>query len=202
MTEGYIKFQCDWAKEEILIPDLILQSLEKERSRLYKLNLIGMYPDGIGFGNISIRTEGTSFIITGSATGQFATLDRSNYAFVSAYSFAGNSISCKGQTKASAESLTHAAVYEALPEVGAVAHIHSLWLWEKLLNHCPTTSSQIEYGTPEMAFAVKKLAAEIKDSEEKIIVMGGHREGILAFGKDLEEATTQILKTYNRSQND
>jgi hypothetical protein len=53
-----------------------------------------------------------------------------------------------------------------------------------------------------MAFAVKKLAAEIKDIEEKIIVMGGHREGILAFGKDLEEATTQILKIYNRSQND
>ena len=202
MTEGYIKFQCDWTKEEILIPEPILQSLEKERSRLYKLNLIGMYPDGIGFGNISIRTEGTSFIITGSATGQFATLDRSHYAIVPAYSFAGNSISCQGQTKASAESLTHAAVYEALPGVGAVVHVHCLWLWEKLLNEYPTTPEKIEYGTPEMAFAVKSLAAEMKGSEEKIIVMGGHREGILAFGKDLEEATTQILKIYNRSQND
>lgn len=202
MTEGYIKFQCDWTKEEIHIPDPTLLSLEKERFRLYELNLIGMYPNGIGFGNISIRTEGTSFIITGSATGQFATLDRSHYAIVSAYSRAGNSISCQGQTKASAESLTHTAVYEALPEVSAVVHVHCLWLWEKLRNQYPTTSAEIEYGTPEMAFAVKKLAAEMKDSEEKIIVMGGHREGILAFGKDLEEATTQILKIYNRSQND
>lgn len=202
MTEGYIKFQCDWAKEEILIPDPILQSLDKERSRLYELNLIGMYPDGIGFGNISVRTEENTFIITGSATGQFAQLERYHYALVSAYSFTGNSISCKGQTKASAESLTHAAVYEALPEVGAVVHVHCLWLWEKLLNQYPTTSGEIEYGTPEMAFAVKSLAVEMKDSEEKIIVMGGHREGILAFGKDLEEATTQILKIYNRSQND
>jgi len=134
MTEGYIKFQCDWAKEEILIPDLILQSLDKERTRLYELNLIGMYPDGIGFGNISVKTKENTFIITGSATGQFAQLERYHYALVSAYSFAGNSISCKGQTKASAESLTHAAVYEALPEVGAVVHVHCLWLWEKLLN--------------------------------------------------------------------
>jgi ribulose-5-phosphate 4-epimerase/fuculose-1-phosphate aldolase len=202
MTEGYIKFHCDWAKEEIHIPDPTFLSLENARARLYELGLIGMYPDGIGFGNISIRTEGASFVITGSATGQFPLLDRSHYAIVSAYSFAGNSISCQGQTKASAESLTHAAVYEALPEVGAVVHVHSLQLWKKLLNHYPTTSAEIEYGTPEMAFAVKKLAAEIKDSEEKIIVMGGHCEGILAFGKDLEEATTQILKIYNRSQND
>ena len=202
MTEGYIKFQCDWAKEEILIPDLILQSLDKERTWLYELNLIGMYPDGIGFGNISVKTKENTFIITGSATGQFAQLERYHYALVSAYSFAGNSISCKGQTKASAESLTHAAVYEALPEVGAVVHVHCLWLWEKLLNEYPTTFGEIEYGTPEMAFAVKSLADEMKDSEEKIIVMGGHREGILAFGKDLEEATTQILKIYNRYQND
>ena len=104
--------------------------------------------------------------------------------------------------KASAESLTHAAVYEALPEVGAVVHVHSLWLWEKLLNNYPTTSVKIEYGTPEMALAVQSLAAERGQKEEKIIIMGGHREGILAFGKNLEEATTQIINIYNRYQND
>ena len=202
MTEGYIKFQCNWENEEIQIPEEIFLSLEKERSRLYKLGLIGMYPDGIGFGNISVRTEGSSFLITGSATGQFASLGLSHYASVSAYSFSGNSIECKGLTKASAESLTHAAVYEALPEVGAVVHVHCLWLWEKLLDQYPTTYGEIEYGTPEMAEAVRALAAELGMSDEKIIIMGGHREGILAFGKNLEEATTQIIKIYNRYQND
>jgi len=202
MTEGYIKFQCNWANEEIQIPKEIFLSLEKERSRLYKLGLIGMYPDGIGFGNISVRAEGCTFLITGSATGQFNTLNQSHYSLVSAYHFAGNSISCKGLTKASAESLTHAAVFEALPKVGAVVHVHCLWLWEKLLNDYPTTSEEIEYGTPEMALAVQNLATEMGMSDEKIIIMGGHREGILVFGKDLEEATTQIIKIYNRYQND
>lgn len=202
MTEGYIKFQCNWENEEIQIPEEIFLSLEKERSRLYELGLIGMYPDGIGFGNISVRTEESSFLITGSATGQFSSLDLAHYARVSAYSFSGNSIECKGLTKASAESLTHAAVYEALPEVGAVVHVHCLWLWEKLLDQFPTTSGEIEYGTPEMAEAVRILAAELGISDEKVIIMGGHREGILAFGKNLEEATTQIIKIYNRYQND
>jgi len=202
MTEGYIKFQCNWEQKEIQIPEDLFLSLGKERSRLYELGLIGMYPDGIGFGNISVRTEGRYFLITGSATGQFDKLDQSHYSLVSAYNFANNSISCKGLTKASAESLTHAAVYEALPEVGAVVHLHCLWLWEKLLNHYPTTSVKIEYGTPEMALAVQSLAAERGQKEEKIIIMGGHREGILAFGKNLEEATTQIINIYNRYQND
>jgi L-ribulose-5-phosphate 4-epimerase len=202
MTEGYIKFQCNWENEEIQVPEEMLLSLEKERKQLYKLGLIGMYPDGIGFGNISIRIEGCSFLITGSATGQFATLNQSHYSLVSEYHFAGNSISCKGLTKASAESLTHAAVYEALPEIGAVVHVHCLWLWEKLLNNYPTTSGEIEYGTPEMALAVQSLAAEMRMKDENIIIMGGHREGILTFGKNLEEATTQIIEIYNRYQND
>jgi L-ribulose-5-phosphate 4-epimerase len=202
MNEGYIKFQCNWEQKEILISDELFLQLEKERTKLYKLGLIGMYPDGIGFGNISVRIEGQSFLITGSATGQFASLNQSHYSLVSEYHFAGNSISCKGLTKASAESLTHAAVYEALPEVGAVVHVHCLGLWEKLLNHCPTTSGEIEYGTPEMALAVQSLTAEMGMSDENIIIMGGHQEGILAFGKHLEEAATKIIKIYNRYQND
>ena len=202
MTEGYIKFTCNWEKEEIHFPEELFFSLEKERSILYKLGLIGMYPDGIGFGNISVQTDGGSFLITGSATGQFATLNQSHYSMVSESSFEDNSITCKGLTKASAESLTHAAIYRAIPEVGAVVHVHCLWLWEKLLNHYPTTSGEIEYGTPEMALAVQSLAAEMGMSDENIIIMGGHREGILVFGKNLKEATTQIIEIYNRYQND
>lgn len=202
MTEGYIKFQCKWEQEEIQIPEELFRTLEWSRSQLYELGLIGMYPDGIGFGNISVKTEGSSFIITGSATGQFNALDQSHYSLVSAYNFANNSIVCKGLTKASAESLTHAAVYEALPDVGAVVHVHCLLLWEKLLNTYPTTSGEIEYGTPEMALAVLSLVAEMEMSDDKIIIMGGHREGILAFGENMEEATTQIIRIYNRYQND
>ncbi|MBA4408677.1 MAG: class II aldolase/adducin family protein [Bacteroidota bacterium] len=201
MTEGYIKFNCVWDQKEIGIPEDLFQTLENSRSRLYELGLIGMYPDGIGFGNISVRSDDGSFIITGTATGQFAHLNQSHYAIVSGYNFGQNSITCAGITKASAESLTHAAVYEALPEVGAVVHIHCLWLWEKLLNEYPTTSGEIEYGTPEMAVAIQQLISGM-NVDEKIIVMGGHREGILAFGSDLNEVTPEIIKIYNEYQND
>ena len=200
MTEGYIKFNCNRTQKEFPFQEEIFNQLEAARTKLFALGLIGMYPDGIGFGNISVKSDDNkSFIITGSATGQFEKLDQSHYALITGYDFEKNSISCTGLTKASAESLTHAAIYESLPEVGAVVHVHCLWLWEKLLNNYPTTSAEIEYGTPEMAYSVGKLSSEIN---EKIIVMGGHREGILAFGSNLTEATTEIINIYNLYQND
>ena len=203
MTEGYIKFQCNWGQKEIKIPEGLFQTLEQGRSHLFKLGLIGMYLDGIGFGNISVKSEeNTSFIITGSATGQYAHLDHSHFALVTASNFEKNSVTCEGMTRASAESLTHAAVYEALPKVGAVVHVHCLWLWEKLLNNYPTTSKEIEYGTPEMAHAVKNLASTLAQKQQKVIVMGGHREGILAFGRNLKEATSTIIKLINQNKND
>jgi len=202
MNEGYVKFKCNWILKEIHIPGKTFNILEKHRADLYRLGLIGMYPDGIGFGNISVRSSPTAFYITGSATGQFASLESFHYAEVLSFSLLQNSLNCIGLTKASAESLTHAAIYETIAEAGAVVHVHCLWLWEKLIKNYPTTSPEIEYGTPEMAKAVKSLAQEISTSDEKIIIMGGHREGILAFGTNLEEATNQIIKIYNRYQND
>lgn len=202
MTEGYVKFRCNWDKRAISIDESRYSILEQSRKKLYDLNLIGMYPDGIGFGNISVKVDENSFIITGSATGQFPSLDISHYALVTSFDINGNTISCSGLTKASAESLTHAAIYQAIPEVNAVVHIHHLELWERLLNRLPTTSSEIEYGTPEMANAVGILASKVQDKNHKIIVMGGHREGILAFGQSLEETTNQIINIYNEYLND
>lgn len=203
MNEGYIKFNCHWNREEFRFQEEIFTQLEAARTQLFTLGLIGMYPDGIGYGNISVRNyEGKSFIISGSATGGLPNLKQSDYALVTNFNISKNTIFCTGQTKASAESLTHAAVYHSLPEVCAVVHVHCLWLWDRLMNQYPTTSTGIEYGTPEMADAVGHFALETKESDEKIIVMGGHREGILAFGSNLIEATDQIIKIYNNYQND
>ena len=203
MSEGYIKFNCIWEQKEGGFSDEIYAQLETARRQLYKLGLIGMYPDGIGFGNISARGNDVgSFIISGSATGKLACLKQSDYAKVTDYHISENTVYCSGLTQASSESLTHAAVYQFLPEVGSVVHVHCLWLWEKLMKVYPTTSSEIEYGTPEMAKTVGKLASEINSREEKIIVMGGHREGILTFGSNLVEATIQINNIYNRFKND
>jgi len=199
MNEGAIKFNCIWEKGEIHLWKETYSYIESARAKIYALGLLGMYPNGIGFGNISVRgdDEGT-FIISGSGTGGLVTLKQSDYALVTDYNISENTIECTGLTQASSESLTHAAIYQSRPEVGAVAHIHCLWLWKKLLTLYPVTSSDIEYGTPAMADAVGKLAAEINSQDEKIIVMGGHQEGILVFGTTLVEATVQVFNIYNR----
>jgi len=203
MTEGYIKFNFNWEQKDILIPAELYKTLEEERTRLYELGLIGVYPDGVGFGNISVRAEeDSSFFISGSSTGQFRQLNPSHYALVKRFNLAENSVSCSGKIKASSESMTHAAVYEALPDVHAVVHIHSLMLWSELLYICPHTPAEIAYGTPEMALAVQRLATGFKSGDEKIIIMGGHREGILSFGRNLHEATTQIINIYKHFKHD
>jgi hypothetical protein len=55
-----------------------------------------------------------------------------------------------------------------------------------LIHHFPTTNENISYGAPEMANEIKRLFDETALKKE-ITVMGGHREGIISFGKDLEE---------------
>lgn len=201
--EGYIKFRCDWIEEDFDFPCKVFDQLNSSRRRLRELGLIGIYPDGIGFGNISVRNkDGVSFYITGSATGQLPELDSRHYALVTAYRFQDNFLSCKGHTKASAESLTHAAVYESVPNCGAVVHIHCRWLWYRLLHQFPTTPLQVEYGTPEMALSVGSLAKEADSHSDKIIIMGGHPEGIIAFGRTLEEVNSLIINIFNRYKND
>jgi ribulose-5-phosphate 4-epimerase/fuculose-1-phosphate aldolase len=163
------------------------------RDIMYQKGLIGMYPDGIGFGNISMRCDGNTFLISGSATGGLATLNASHYSLVSEYDLTTNSVTCVGPLKASSESLTHASIYECSAATNAVIHIHNLDLWNRLMNRVPTSSEVVAYGTPEMANEIKRLFEETALSKEKILVMGGHREGIISFGKDLDEAGNILI---------
>lgn len=203
MNEGSIRFNCLWEEEEIILPEETYWQLEDSRSILYDLGLIGNYPDGIGYGNLSQRISGGDyFYISGSGTGAKKRLEASDYSMVTSFTISSNRLSCRGLTKASSESMTHAALYKALPGANAVVHIHCLWLWEKLLYNYPATSPRIEYGTPEMAEAVGRLATEMMDNKEQIIVMAGHKEGILAFGRDLKEVTQLLVKLYKRYKDD
>ena len=73
--EGYIKFNSEWVKAEPLSLDKI-KDINECRSRLYKLGLIGILEDGIGFGNISKRIlETNHFVITGTQTGEIPILN-------------------------------------------------------------------------------------------------------------------------------
>jgi ribulose-5-phosphate 4-epimerase/fuculose-1-phosphate aldolase len=192
MDEGYIKFNCNWIPSNDIPSDKVAE-LNVWRDILYQKGLIGMYPDGIGFGNISMRCDEKTFLISGTATGGLATLNESHYSMVTGYNLSTNSVICAGPLKASSESLTHALIYECSAATNAVIHIHNFELWNRLLHHVPTSNENVSYGTPEMANEIKRLFGETTVSKEKIIVMGGHREGIISFGKDPEEAGNILL---------
>jgi len=192
MDEGYIKFNCNWILSNDIPLDKVAE-LNMWREIMYDKGWIGLYPDGIGFGNISMRCNEKTFLISGTATGGLPTLTKSHYSLVTNYNLSTNTVTCMGPVKASSESLTHALIYECSAATNAVIHIHSLDLWNRLLHHAPTSSENISYGTPEMANEIKRLFAETALRKEKIIVMGGHQEGIISFGRDLGEAGSILI---------
>ncbi len=196
--EGVIKFHCHWTKIEPLAPDRI-ENLNGWRNRFYDLGYIGVDDDGIGFGNISIRSgKGNQFIVSGTQTGGIPRLHAAHYTKVTGFDLAQNSVTCEGPIQASSESLTHAMLYELSGDIQAVIHIHHRDLWTRLLGQVPTTLKAVPYGTPEMALEVKRLFKDAKLDEKKIFVMAGHEEGIVAFGKDLDEAGEILFSLASR----
>ena len=186
--EGYIKFNCKWIKAKP-IPLSRIKELNKWRDKLYKLGLIGVYEDGIGFGNLSTRIKNTNkFIVSGTQTGGLKKLTGKHYTEVIQGNFQKNSLVCKGPIKASSESLTHLSIYQVDPNIAAVIHVHHPKYWKKLLNRVPTTDKNVPYGTPEMADEVQRLFKETNVKKERVFVMAGHEEGIIAFGETLTKA--------------
>ena len=191
--EGVIKFECRWQKAPALSGSGI-QDLIRFRNALFQRGLIGVYPDGIGYGNLSRRkAEGNQFIISGSQTGHLPEAGAGHFSLVTGYDMACNRVDCRGPVKASSESLTHAMIYETLPDAQAVIHVHSSALWKKLKGRIPTTGAKIPYGTPQMAREIQRLAAETDLRQRGILVMAGHEDGVIAFGKNLAEADGILL---------
>ncbi len=198
IDEGYIKYQCNWIKSEPLSLNEIAE-LNQWRNQLYELGLIGEYDDGIGFGNISIRYyQPGQFIISGTQTGNLSTLNEHHYTRVTNFNLERNFLTCCGPIQASSESLTHATLYQANPTVNAVIHVHHLQLWENLMYKVPTTDKNVSYGTPEMAKEILRLFREDNLMKTKILVMSGHEEGIICFGKNLQEAGNILLDKYSQ----
>lgn len=194
IDEGYIKYQCYWQQEKAIAESDILE-LNRWRQRLYQLGVIGEYDNCIGFGNLSTRIANSrQMIISGTQTGGIPNLAAQHYSKVTDYSWQENYVTCQGLVKASSEALTHAAIYQALPEVRAVIHIHHLALWSQLLNQVPTTDSDIAYGTPEMADEIIRLCQLPTTKTQRIIAMSGHESGILTWGHDLDQAGEALMK--------
>lgn len=196
MDEGAIKFECRWtegpgpgaADVDVLV---------RLRNALHALGLIGEYPNGVGFGNVSARGRAPGipheFFITGTQTGGLPELTSEQVTRVTSYDIAGNSVSCIGRLPASSESLTHAALYECSRDVRAVVHVHSTDAWNRLRGVIPTTRDDVPYGTPAMAHEISRLYRDTDLAEGCVAVMGGHLDGIISFGSTLDDAASSLI---------
>jgi len=195
----YVKFTYQRVRADVA-PFAALDELNACRRKLLDQNLLGVYPNGVGFGNVSVRDgRTTSFCITGSATGGLADLTPADCVRVVAYDFARNWLSYEGTAIPSSESLTHAAIYESDPSASAVIHCHDSLLWRTLPDRVPTSSKCVTYGTPEMAHEIMRLF-EVSDVRSKtIFVMAGHQDGVIAFGKNLEDAFDVLMRERKAS---
>jgi L-ribulose-5-phosphate 4-epimerase len=190
----YIKFSCERVAAGITSFGGLAE-LNAYRGKLLDLHLIGVDPNGIGFGNLSVREGVTdNFYITGSATGGLQELTLADCAKVVACDFKMNRVRYEGSALPSSESLTHAAIYESDARAGAVIHCHHCKLWAALLDQAPTTSKTADYGSLEMANEIMQLFTRTSVQSRKIVVMAGHKGGIVTFGEDLQEAFAVLTR--------
>lgn len=194
IDEGVIKFESHWRKTEAL-DNAEIEILNRWRRPLYDAGLIGHYAEhGIGFGNLSVRAAAEGqFIISGSQTGHLPEPGAEHYALVEHYDIDRNQVFSIGASEASSEALTHAAIYELDPEIGAVVHVHSEEMWAGLKGSAATTAAEVAFGTPAMAREFRRLWRETDFKETGIAVMAGHESGLVSTGSNLQEAALRIL---------
>lgn len=196
--DGCIKFRCehanaDWNSKELPLSKELLQRLHETdsfRTQVFDQSFIGMYENGIGYGNISFRWN-NAFIITASGTGGARELGIDGYTMVDSVDIARNTVHSIGPLPASSETMSHAAVYANSPSACFVLHIHNMPLFNLLKEkNALSTPEDTAYGTVEMARAIAELAQ--KHPSEAIIVMRGHEEGVLIYGMSISHIQAQL----------
>ncbi len=175
-------------------------ALEAWRRILFHLRLIGKDPErygGLSYGNLSQRF-GTGFVISATQTGGLALLAPAHYCLVERVDIEANRVVARGVHPPSSEALTHGAVYQAAPGVQVVMHGHCPDIWRHAGRlGLPQTPSCAAYGTPALAAAVRRMVRTLPATG--ILVMGGHPDGILAYGPSTEQAGRLLVTTLARA---
>jgi len=197
IIDGVIKYNFDFELSKPL-DEIDFFDIEFVRERLFALGLIGVTKDGIGYGNISKRVNRDSFIITGTQTGNLKHLNGSKYALIEEYNDKEFYLKSTGAIKPSSEALTHGTIYNLSEDIGAVIHIHSNPLWRFMLKGKYLKTDRVEYGSIEMIDEVNRIFSNIKPLDNSKFVMRGHKEGIIVFGRSLNEAEFSLFKILRR----
>jgi L-ribulose-5-phosphate 4-epimerase len=210
-TEGVIHFDLHHRPRPLpthLHP--ALAELAAWRDLLVRLGGIGQDPtryDGAGFGNVSARTGPfpgprgqRPFLITATQTGGEPCTDPTRFAHVHRCDARTNRVESEGPARPSSESLTHGALYDLDAAIRYVFHIHSPHIWRtRALTRLPTTRPDIPYGTPAMAQEMARLA-NTGLLERRIVIMAGHEDGVIGFGRTAEEAGMVLMGAWAQAR--
>jgi ribulose-5-phosphate 4-epimerase/fuculose-1-phosphate aldolase len=198
MDEGYIKFNLTQVKDDST-PALVLRELAALRNRLYDLQLIGRYPGGPGFGNVSHRIgRSNRFFISGSGTGRKERIGIGDFSRVIRWDREKNKVICRGEVRASSESMSHGAIYAANRDIRCVIHVHSSKLFSYMLdNGYPKTAPDAAFGTPLLSEEIG-MVVEYLDKPEGVLVIEGHEEGVFAYGQDIAGAEKVLMEVFNK----
>ena len=213
MDEGVIKFTLVHEQRSLYFSPEISQRLKELntwRHAMFAQEVIGcnLTRYGACYGNVSMRSTSEpkgkgfrSFLISATQTGNIEHLNNQHYTRVYRYDHAHNKVWAEGPKEPSSESMTHGAVYDLPLEINVIFHIHSPQLWKKASAlGIPVSDARVAYGTPEMAQEVSKLYKTQNLEERKIFSMGGHEDGIVAFGASAQEVGSLLLSYLLQAQ--
>lgn len=194
--EGVIKFKLEFSVKAVDESLFDLKKINIWRQVCLEKSWIGQVADryeGLGFGNISTRIGNTDeFIITGTQTGGLTTLEGMHFSHVDGYAIENNWVSAKGLLAPSSESMTHAVLYQQDKNISAIIHIHAPSIWrETQIRGLAFTKENVPYGTVQMALAVENLCVDF--GGQGVFSMLGHEDGIVAFGRSLDQAGKILL---------
>jgi len=212
-AEGVTRFQVD--HETRMLEDRVYGEtalvLAAWRELLARLGLIGRDPSryqGVGYGNVSARVGPFGdvgrgqrrFLVTGTQTGGRPSVTLEDFSLVERYDLLGNHVRSMGRVSPSSESLTHGAIYDIAPAARVVLHAHAPEIWRRARALAlPVTRVEVPNGTPEMALEVQRLYRESTLSGTGILAMGGHEDGVLAFGSTAAEAGEILVRCLARA---
>jgi ribulose-5-phosphate 4-epimerase/fuculose-1-phosphate aldolase len=188
-----------------------LKVLDGWRQVLYLLGLIGKDPDrygGFAFGNISRRlltgkpsAGARPFVISGSQTGGLPRLLPEHYVTVVHCCPEEALVVAEGQHPPSAEALTHAALYDAEESVRYVMHVHCPELWHRAGSlGIAQTDAAAAGGTVALARAITDLLKDPAVRRQGIFAMGGHEDGLVAFGRSAQGAAFALTALLVQSR--
>jgi len=171
--------------------------IEKIRSRLFCLGIIGSYSNCTNAGSVSIKynKNKNSFVITGKNTGELPKLKPNYYSFVKKVDFSKQKMFCLGPNKPSNEWLIHSYLYNLDIQIKAVIVINNEKLWDLIYSNNPL---KIDYINLCKENCISKLYENIDPFLNNSFIIDGDDFSLVIFGKTLSEAEKTLYKIIKK----